>query len=95
MVHIISHSSQLLLLLYLHHRFLIMKFLRQITSRVFHACLLLGPALVDGAPILAYYTTPVSSPPAVPIGFSGGLKASVDGRLFRIDGKTQYFAGKY
>lgn len=38
------------------------------------------------------YTAAYGSP-AVPIGFSGGPKAFVDGRLFNINGKTQYFAG--
>ncbi|MCJ1263424.1 hypothetical protein MMC22_003294 [Lobaria immixta] len=79
-----------------------MKVLRQITSCVFRAALLLGPALVKGAPTSGYSNTrPTNSStfisaatsPAFPIGFSGGPKASVDGRLFNIDGKTQYFAG--
>lgn len=32
--------------------------------------------------------------PTVPIGVSKAKFASVDGRLFKIDGRTQYFAGK-
>ncbi|KAI9876047.1 MAG: hypothetical protein M1830_007460 [Pleopsidium flavum] len=36
---------------------------------------------------------PANTPPSVSIGYGDGHFAHVDGRLFNIDGKTQYFAG--
>lgn len=78
-----------------------MKALQQIASCILYASLLIVPALVKGAPASAYTSgstvtyrsTAASVPPAVPIGFSDEPNACADGRLFNINGKTQYFAG--
>lgn len=82
-----------------------MKALRQITSCILYASLLIVPALVKGAPTSAYTydsgstisdrATPAEVSPVVPIGFSHEPYARADGRLFNINGKTQYFAGMY
>lgn len=83
-----------------------MKALRQVTSCIFHASLLIMPALVEGAPTSTYTygkgstttsirSTTASVSPVVPIGFSDEPNARADGRLFNINGKTQYFAGMY
>ncbi|MCJ1429548.1 hypothetical protein MMC29_007463 [Sticta canariensis] len=79
-----------------------MKVLRQITSCILHASVLIVAAVVKAAPTSAYtydnVTTIIrpiaaSVSPVVRIGFSDEPNARVDGRLFNIDGKTQYFAG--
>ena len=79
-----------------------MKVLRQITSCILLASVLIVPAVVKAAPTSAYTYDNVATSirsitasvsPVVPIGFSDEPKARVDGRLFNIDGKTQYFAG--
>lgn len=81
-----------------------MKALRQITSGILHASILIVPAVVKAAPTSAYtyehVTTSIRSiaalvSPVVRIGFSDEPNARVDGRLFNTDGKTQYFAGMY
>ena len=81
-----------------------MKALRQITSCILHASILIVPAVVKAAPTSAYThdniitsirSITASVSPVVRIGFSDEPNARVDGRLFNIDGKTQYFAGMY
>ena len=52
--------------------------------------------LVTAAPLepRAPWLPANNTPPSVSIGQGNGQIPYVDGRLFNIDGKTQYFAGK-
>ncbi len=49
-----------------------------------------APLQARGVPL-----PPANTPPSVPIGQGSGQFAHVDGRLFNIDGQTQYFAGNH
>lgn len=68
-----------------------------IKRSAFCALLLSIATVTTAAPLEARSVPPppANIPPSVPIGQGYGQFAHVDGRLFNIDGQTQYFAGNH